>query len=164
MSNQTDPTPHETSKAGADSTAPVPVVVYVCRANGGRSAISRLLTEHYAGGRVIAQSAGTEPGEHIHPEVARALQSLGLDTSRETPKRVTTEMVAASDIAITMGCGDNCPWSPNTEFRDWPLDDPRGQDDATVREIITDIDARVRALLVELVPDLELPPSVLDPS
>ena len=74
MSNQTDLTPHDTSEAGAGSTAPVPVVVYVCRANGGRSAISRLLTEHYADGRVIAQSAGTEPGEHIHPEVARALR------------------------------------------------------------------------------------------
>jgi protein-tyrosine-phosphatase len=139
----------------------VPQVVYVCRANGGRSAISRLLTEHYAGGRVTALSAGTEPGEHLHPEVARALENLGLDTSRETPKRVTTEMVAASDLAITMGCGDHCPWSPTTEFRDWPLEDPKGQDDATVRSIMADVDTRVRALLVELVPDLELPPSVV---
>ena len=139
----------------------VPQVVYVCRANGGRSAISRLLTEHYAGGRVTALSAGTEPGEHIHPEVARALESLGLDTSRETPKRVTTEMVAASDLAITMGCGDACPWSPTTEFRDWPLEDPKGQDDATVRRVMADIDRRVRDLLVELVPGIELPPSVV---
>ena len=142
-------------------STPVPVVVFVCRANGGRSAISRLLTEHYAGGLVVARSAGTEPGERIHPEVARALESLGLDTSRETPTRVTTEMVAASDIAITMGCGDNCPWAPNTQFRDWPLDDPKGQDDATVRRIMADIDTRVRDLLVELVPGIELPRSVL---
>ncbi len=154
----------ETGLGAATDDAPsehVPQVVYVCRANGGRSAISRLLTEHYGRGRVTALSAGTEPGEHIHPEVARALERLGLDTSRETPKRVTTEMVAASDMAITMGCGDNCPWAPNTEFRDWPLEDPKGQDDATVRRIITDIDSRVRDLLVELVPDLELPTSIL---
>lgn len=139
-----------------------PQVVFVCRANGGRSAISRVLTEHYAQGRLIALSAGTEPGEHIHPEVARALQELGLDSSREVPKRVTTEMVTASDVAITMGCGDNCPWAPGTEFRDWPLDDPKGQDDATVRRILADIDTRVRDLVVELVPDIGLPHSVLD--
>ena len=139
----------------------VPQVVFVCRANGGRSAISRVLTEYYASGRVRALSAGTEPGERVHPEVARALQDLGLDASREVPQRVTSEMVAASDIAITMGCGDNCPWAPNTEFRDWPLEDPKGQDDTTVRRIMADIDARVRALLSELAPDLQLPPSVL---
>src|SRR5687767_12063702 len=105
-----------TASPDADSSAAesgrVLQVVYVCRANGGRSAISRVLTEHYAQGRVAALSAGTEPGEHIHPEVARALENLGLDPSREVPKRVTTEMVGASDIAITMGCGDNCPWAP----------------------------------------------------
>ncbi len=154
-------TSHDADSASAASGR-VPQVVYVCRANGGRSAISRVLTEHYADGRVIARSAGTEPGERIHAEVVSALESLDLDTSRETPERVTTEMVAASDIAITMGCGDNCPWSPTTEFRDWPLQDPKGQDDVTVRRILTDIDTRVRDLLLELVPNAELPPSVLD--
>jgi protein-tyrosine-phosphatase len=152
----------QTSEHAAESTSKhVPQVVFVCRANGGRSAISRVLTEHYAQGRVIAVSAGTEPGEHVHPEVAHALEALGLDASREVPKKVTTEMVAASDVAITMGCGDNCPWAPHTEFRDWPLDDPKGQDDATVRRILADIDNRVRDLIAELVPDVHLPPSVL---
>lgn len=150
------------SEAAEETTGHRPQVVFVCRANGGRSAISRVLTEHYAQGRVIALSAGTEPGERIHPEVAAALQALGLDPSREVPKKVTTEMVAASDIAITMGCGDNCPWAPNTEFRDWPLEDPKGQDDTTVRRILADIDTRVRDLVVELVPDIKLSPSVLD--
>ncbi len=150
-----------TPAPSAGSQPHVPQVAFVCRANGGRSAISRVLTEHYAQGRVVAVSAGTEPGEHIHPEVAQALKNLGLDTSREVPKRVTTEMIAASDIAITMGCGDNCPWSPNTEFRDWPLEDPKGQDDATVHRIMTDIDTRVRDLVVELVPGIELPASVM---
>jgi arsenate reductase len=147
------------SKGSSDGR--VPQVVFVCRANGGRSVASRLLTEHYARGRVVAVSGGTEPGEHIHPEVAKVLEDLGLDTSRETPELITVETVAASDVAITMGCGDNCPWSPTTRMVDWPLDDPKGQDDATVRRIIADIDTRVRALLVELVPGIELPPSVV---
>ncbi|MXG91517.1 arsenate-mycothiol transferase ArsC [Nocardioides flavescens] len=141
----------------------VPQVVFVCRANGGRSVASRLLTEHYAQGRVRALSGGTEPGEHIHPEVAAVLEQLGLDTSRETPQLITVETVAASDVAITMGCGDACPWSPSTRMLDWPLDDPKGQDDATVRRIVADIDARVRALVAELVPGHELPPSVIEP-
>ena len=141
--------------------AQVPQVVFACRANGGRSVASRLLAEHYAGGRVRALSAGTEPGEHIHPEVARVLESLGLDTSRETPKLLTEETIAASDLAVTMGCGETCPYVPGVKYVDWPLDDPKGQDDATVRRIIADIDSRVRDLLIELIPDINLPPSVL---
>lgn len=143
-------------------TAPhTPRVVFACRANGGRSVISRLLTEHYAQGRVVALSAGTSPGEQIHPEVARVLQSLGLDTSRERPTRLTREMIAASDLAITQGCGEECPFVPGATYRDWPLEDPKGQDDTTVRRIVADIDARVRDLVRELAPDLELGPSVL---
>ncbi|HET9648177.1 MAG TPA: heat-shock protein HtpX [Microlunatus sp.] len=137
-----------------------PVVVFACRANGGRSVISRLLTERYADGRVIALSAGTEPGDHIHPEVARLLDQLGIDTSRETPKLLTADTIRDSDLTITMGCGENCPYVPGATYRDWPLDDPKGQDDATVRRIADDIDSRVRQLLVELVPDIQLPPSV----
>ncbi len=149
------------SQSPAEAGPRVPQVVFVCRANGGRSVASRLLTEHYGQGRVVAVSGGTEPGEHIHPEVARVLEDLGLDTSRETPERITVETVAASDVAVTMGCGDNCPWSPTTRMVDWPLEDPKGMDDAGVRRVVADIDARVRALVVELVPDLELAPSVL---
>jgi arsenate reductase (thioredoxin) len=140
----------------------VPQVVYACRANGGRSVISRLLTEQYAGGRVVALSAGTEPGEQIHPEVARVLEDLGLDTSGEQPKLLTRDMIEASDVAITQGCGESCPYVPGVRYVDWPLEDPKGQDDATVRRIVADIDARVRDLLVELVPEIDLPPSVLE--
>jgi arsenate reductase (thioredoxin) len=138
-----------------------PVVVFACRANGGRSVVSRLLTERYAGGRVEALSAGTEPGDHVHPEVAGVLEQLGLDTSREEPKLLTPDMIAGSDLAVTMGCGENCPYVPGARYRDWPLDDPKGQDDDTVRRIVADIDNRVRGLLVELVPDIELPPSLV---
>ena len=140
-----------------------PQVVFACRKNGGRSVISRVLAEHYAGDRVVALSAGTEPGERIHPEVARVLADLGLDASRETPKALSRDMLASADLAVTLGCGEECPYVPGVRYVDWPVDDPHGQDDATVRRIVADLDRRVRALLVELVPDLPLPASVLLP-
>ncbi len=138
-----------------------PQVVFACVRNGGRSVISRVLTEHYANGRVRALSAGTQPGERIHPEVAEALEKLGLDTSTEQPKLLTRETIAASDMAITLGCGEECPYVPGVKYVDWPVDDPGGQDEATVRGIVADLDTRVRDLLVSLLPDIELAPSVL---
>jgi len=137
-------------------TAHVPQVVFACRKNGGRSVISRLLTEHYAGDAIVALSAGTEPGDRIHPEVARALEALGLDTSRETPKHLTREMIAGSDLAITLGCGEECPYVPGVRYVDWPVDDPKDQDDATVRRIVADLDTRVRELVTELLPERDL--------
>ncbi|MDQ3306751.1 MAG: heat-shock protein HtpX [Actinomycetota bacterium] len=148
-----------TSTATPDSD--VPQVVFACVRNGGRSVASRVLTEHYAGGRVTALSAGTQPGEHIHPEVAEVLENLGLDTSHEHPKLLTRDTIAGSDLAITLGCGEECPYVRGVTYRDWPVDDPGGQDEATVRRIVADLDTRVRELLVELVPDIELPASVL---
>ena len=142
-------------------TSSTPQIVFACVRNGGRSVISRVLAEHYAGGRVVALSAGTQPGDHIHPEVAAVLEKLGLDTSRERPELLTRDTVAASTMAITLGCGEECPYVPGVTYVDWPVADPGGQDEETVRAIIADLDGRVRALLVELVPDLELPPSVL---
>jgi protein-tyrosine-phosphatase len=143
----------------ADTYAPQ--VVFACVRNGGRSVAARLLTEHYADGRVIALSAGTQPGEHIHPEVAEVLERIGLDTSGEQPRLLTRTMIAASDLAVTLGCGEECPYVPGVTYRDWPVDDPRGQDEAVVRRIVADLDARVRDLLLELLPGLDLPPSVL---
>jgi protein-tyrosine-phosphatase len=144
--------------------APVPQVVFACVRNGGRSVAARVLTEHYARGRVTALSAGTQPGDRIHPEVASVLEGLGLDTSRERPKLLTRDTIAASDLAITLGCGEECPYVPGVTYVDWPVEDPGGQDETTVRRIVADLDARVRALLVELVPDIDLPPSVTDRS
>ena len=143
-------------------TADTPQVVFACVRNGGRSVISRVLSEHYAQGRVIALSAGTQPGEHIHTEVAEVLEQLGLDTSAERPTLLTRETIAASTMAITLGCGEQCPYVPGVQYVDWPVADPGGQDEAGVREVVADLDARVRALVLELVPDLELPASVLD--
>lgn len=147
-----------------DTTAEItgtPQVVFACVRNGGRSVISRVLTEHYAGGRVTAVSAGTQPGEHIHREVADVLEKLGLDTTREQPKLLTRDTIAASTMAITLGCGEECPYIPGVKYTDWTVDDPGGQDEATVRRIIADLDGRVRTLLTDLVPDIDLPPSVL---
>ena len=145
-----------------DASHRTPQVVLACVRNGGRSVISRVLTEHYARGAVTALSAGTKPGEHIHSEVADVLEKLGLDTSKEQPKLLNRGTIAASDLAITLGCGEECPYVPGVKYVDWLVDDPRGQDEATVRAIVADLDTRVRALLVELVPDIELPASVLD--
>jgi protein-tyrosine-phosphatase len=139
----------------------VPTVVFACVRNGGRSVVARVLAEHYARGRLVALSAGTQPGEHVHPEVADVLEKLGLDISREHPTMLTREMVSESDLAITLGCGEECPYVPGVTYRDWPVDDPGGQDERTVRRIVADLDRRVRDLLVELVPDLDLPPSVV---
>jgi len=139
-----------------------PRVVFACVRNGGRSVISRVLTEHYARGAVTALSAGTQPGEHIHAEVAAVLDKLGLDTTREHPKLLTRDAIASSAVAITLGCGEECPYVPGVRYVDWPVQDPAGQDESTVRAIVADLDTRVRDLLSELVPDIELPPSVLD--
>lgn len=144
-----------------NTTDHIPQVVFACVRNGGRSVVSRVLTAHYADGKVTALSAGTQPGEHIHPEVAHALETLGLDTSAEQPKLLTRDTIAASDVAITLGCGEECPYVPGVKYVDWPVADPGGQDEATVRGIVADLDTRVRDLVVELVPDIELPPSVL---
>jgi protein-tyrosine-phosphatase len=137
-----------------------PRILYACRANGGRSVASKVLTEHYGGDAVEVFSAGSEPGERIHPEVAHVLTSVGLDVSREVPKAFDT--TTTYDVVVTQGCGDTCPVYLGARYSDWPLDDPKGQDEATVRRIVADIDARVRALLTELVPGHPLPPSVLE--
>ncbi len=149
------------SPEDVDTATRSPQVVFACVRNGGRSVISRVLTEHYAGDRVRALSAGTQPGEHIHQEVADVLEKLGLDTSKEHPKLLTRAIIVASTMAITLGCGEECPYVPGVKYVDWPVDDPGGQDEATVRRIIADLDTRVRNLLVELVPDIDLPPSVV---
>jgi protein-tyrosine-phosphatase len=153
---------HAADTGSTESGPRTPQVVFACVRNGGRSVISRVLTEHYAHGHVRALSAGTQPGDHIHAEVADVLEKLGLDTAHEQPTLLTRETVAASDLAVTLGCGEECPYVPGVQYVDWPVDDPGGRDEATVRRIVADLDRRVRMLLVELVPDIELPPSVLD--
>jgi arsenate reductase (thioredoxin) len=102
---------------------------------------------------------GRHPARRAHPrDVADVLEKLGRDTTEEQPKLLTRDTIAASTTAITLGCGEECPYVPGVKYVDWPVDDPGGQDETTVRRNIADLDGRVRGLLVELVPDLELPP------
>ena len=157
-SQETDPDPRPDETSTPRGHAGTPQVVFACVRNGGRSVISRVLTEHYAGGRVTALSAGTQPGDHIHPEVADVLEELGLDTSRERPTLLTRETIAASDLAITLGCGEECPYVPGVVTGTGRSPIPAARTRPPSDAIIADLDTRVRALLVELVPDIELPP------
>jgi protein-tyrosine-phosphatase len=134
-------------------------VLFACRANAGRSVTGKVLAEHYAAGAVEVFSAGSEPGDAVHPEVAAVLAGLGLSTDGEVPRPFDPD--GRYDVVVTMGCGETCPVYLGARYEDWPLDDPKGQDAATVRRIVADVDAHVRRLLVELVPHLRLPPSVL---
>jgi protein-tyrosine-phosphatase len=136
-----------------------PSILLACRKNAGRSVTGKVLAEHYAAGAADVFSAGSEPGDAIHPEVAAVLTQLGLDLRGEAPKGFDPD--GRYDVVVTMGCGEACPVFLGARYTDWELDDPKGQDEAGVRRIVADIDGRVRQLLGELVPALELPPSVL---
>jgi protein-tyrosine-phosphatase len=136
-----------------------PSILIACKANAGRSVTGKVLAEHYAGDRVDVFSAGSTPGGEVHAEVAAVLADLGLDTSGETPKGFDPD--GRYDAVVTMGCGEECPYYAGARYEDWELEDPKGQDAATVRRIVADIDGRVRTLLTTLVPDLALPPSVV---
>jgi arsenate reductase (thioredoxin) len=127
-----------------------PLILFACVHNSGRSVAARVLTEHYAAGRVDARSAGSEPGNEINPQVAAVLAERGLSTAAETPKLLDTELVRAADVVVTMGCGETCPIFPGKRYEDWAVDDPKDQDPDTVRRIVDQIDNRVRALLAEL--------------
>jgi arsenate reductase (thioredoxin) len=111
------------------------------------------LTKLRSGGRIHVRSAGTDPADEINPSVVEAMAEVGLDMSEEFPKPLTDEVVRAADVVITMGCGDACPIYPGKRYEDWVLDDPAGKDLETVRRIRDELDARIRSLVAELVPD-----------
>jgi arsenate reductase len=134
-----------------------PEVLFVCVHNAGRSQMAAALLNHYAQGRVEVRSAGSAPADTINPAAMAAMRELGMDLSQEFPKRLTTEAVQASDVVITMGCGDTCPIFPGKRYLDWILDDPAGKDVDTVRRIRDEIDVKVRGLLAELLPGHPLP-------
>jgi arsenate reductase (thioredoxin) len=128
-----------------------PVVLFLCIHNAGRSAAARVLLDHYADGRVVVLSAGSEPGDQINPAVAQILTERGLDPAKESPKPLTDEMARAADVIVTMGCGDACPVYPGKRYLDWELTDPSGLAVEQVRPIVADIDGRVRCLLADLI-------------
>jgi arsenate reductase len=134
----------------AQPTPGKPTVLFVCVHNAGRSQMAAAYTHHLSGGTVEVASAGSAPAEAINPAVAEAMLEDGIDISAEKPKILTTEAVHASDVVITMGCGDTCPYFPGKRYLDWVLDDPAGQGLAAVRPIRDEIKRRVLALLAEV--------------
>ncbi len=132
----------------------VPEVLFVCVHNAGRSQMAAALLDHHARGRVQVRSAGSEPADRVNPAVVEVMAELGLDVSRELPRKLATEDVATSDVVVTMGCGDACPIFPGKRYEDWTLTDPAGKGPDEVRRIRDEIDRRVRKLLADLVPGL----------
>jgi len=125
-------------------------VLFVCLHNAGRSQMSQALFEQAAGGAHSALSAGTTPGDRVHPEVIEVMRELGIDLSARQPRLLTRDLADQADVVITMGCGDECPYIPGKRYIDWDLQDPKGQSLDRVREIRDDIAERIAQLLAEL--------------
>ncbi|QYJ05708.1 arsenate reductase ArsC [Nocardioides panacisoli] len=132
---------------GTDGT---PIALFLCVHNAGRSQMALGFFNHYAGGRAIAWSGGSEPGESVNPAAVAAMAERDIDIATEYPKPWTDEIVRAADVVVTMGCGDECPYFPGKRYQDWQLDDPAGMDVAGVRPVRDEIERRVLALLEEL--------------
>jgi len=130
-----------------------PSVLFVCVHNAGRSQMAAGFLTHLAGGQVEVRSAGSIPGDQVNPSAVAAMAEVGVDISAQRPKVLTTDAVQASDVVITMGCGDACPIFPGKRYLDWDLEDPAGQGVEAVRPIRDEIRARVQTLLAELLPD-----------
>jgi arsenate reductase len=123
-------------------------VLFACVHNAGRSQIAAALFNKYADPtKATAISAGTNPGDRVHPEVIAAMRGRGIDLSSQTPRKLTPELASTANWLITMGCGDECPVVPGTRRDDWPILDPKGQAPETVESIINDIDGRVRQFI-----------------
>jgi protein-tyrosine-phosphatase len=128
----------------------VPIVLFLCVHNAGRSQMALGFFEHLAVDRAVAWSGGSEPGVEVNPAAVAAMAEVGIDISREFPKPWTDEIVQAADVVVTMGCGDACPLFPGKRYEDWVLDDPAGMDVAAVRPVRDEIRRRVGALLESL--------------
>ncbi|NQX06014.1 arsenate reductase ArsC [Rathayibacter sp. VKM Ac-2856] len=129
-----------------------PTVLFVCIHNAGRSQMAAGYLRELSGGAVQVRSGGSEPGDSINPIAVAAMAEEGIDISQAVPQLMTTEQVQASDVVITMGCGDVCPVFPGKRYEDWDLADPKGRPLEEVRPIRDDIRARVQALVAELLP------------
>ncbi len=125
-------------------------VLFVCLHNAGRSQMSRALFERAAGGRHEAESAGTEPAERVHPEVAEAMREVCVDLDGRTPQKLTQELAEWADVVVTMGCGDACPYILGKRYIDWDLPDPKDRPLDEVRALRDDIAQRTEALAAEL--------------
>jgi protein-tyrosine-phosphatase len=124
--------------------------LFVCLHNAGRSQMSAALLERAANGRHRALSAGTTPGERVHPEVVEVMHEFGIDLSARTPRKLTHELAEQAEVVVTMGCGDRCPYIPGKRYLDWDLEDPKGRPIEDVRAIRDEIARRVEQLVAEL--------------
>jgi len=133
-------------------SAAVPEVLFVCVHNAGRSQMAAAFLAHHGGDRVLVRSAGSAPADDVNPAVVEAMAEVGIDlrAAGAHPKRLDEAMVRASDVVITMGCGDACPIFPGKRYEDWVLDDPAGQGVEAVRPIRDAIEARVVELVASL--------------
>ncbi|MDG9703569.1 arsenate reductase ArsC [Streptomyces sp. DH37] len=127
-----------------------PSVLFVCVHNAGRSQMAAAWLTHLAGDRIEVRSAGSAPADRVNPAAVEAMREAGVDMSAEVPKVLTVEAVQASDVVITMGCGDTCPVFPGKRYLDWELEDPAGQGLAAVRPIRDEIRRRIEALVAEI--------------
>jgi arsenate reductase len=127
-----------------------PSVLFVCVHNAGRSQMAAGWLRHLAGGSVEVRSAGSEPGDRLNPVAVEAMREVGIDITAAAPKRLTVDAVEASDVVITMGCGDTCPIFPGKRYEDWELTDPAGQPIEVVRTVRDEIRGRIEALIDEL--------------
>ncbi|NLV81000.1 MAG: arsenate reductase ArsC [Rhodococcus sp.] len=130
---------------------PTPSVLFVCVHNAGRSQMAAGFLTELAGDRIEVRSAGSAPSDRVNPVAVAVMAELGIDISAQNPKVLTADAVEASDVVITMGCGDTCPVFPGISYRDWVLDDPAGQGTESVRRIRDEIRTKVHALIVELI-------------
>lgn len=133
-------------------TTSKPSVLFVCVHNAGRSQMAAAYLQRLSEGRIEVRSAGSAPADQVNPAAVQAMREEGIDLSAQTPKILTTAAVQASDVVITMGCGDTCPIFPGKRYEDWTLDDPAGQGIEPVRKIRDEIRTRIEHLISELLP------------
>ena len=129
-----------------------PSVLFVCVHNAGRSQMAAAFLTHLSQGQVEVRSAGSEPAEQVNPAAVQAMAEVGIDIAAEKPKILTDSAVRESDVVITMGCGDTCPFYPGKRYEDWVLEDPAGKGVDSVRPIRDEIRSRVETLIGELLP------------
>ena len=134
------------------TTTTKPSVLFVCVHNAGRSQMAAAFLSHLSEGRIEVRSAGSAPADSVNPAAVEAMAEVGIDMSTEIPKVLTTEAVQDSDVVITMGCGDACPFFPGKRYEDWKLEDPAGQGVDGVRPIRDEIRERIENLISELLP------------
>jgi arsenate reductase len=152
----TEAVPETAARTSADTTEVTagkkPSVLFVCVHNAGRSQMAAAYLNHLSGGRIEVLSAGSQPADQVNPAAVEAMKEEGIDITAETPKILTTEAVKASDVVVTMGCGDECPYFPGKRYEDWVLEDPAGKGVGSVRPIRDEIKGRIQQLISELLP------------